>query len=210
MIIYTMSLLPRFFHPSRDGAGSLYTVEHFQAIRQRLTPDGLFCQWLPLFQLDIPTLRLITRSFLQVFPQAQLHLAHFSLRQPLLCLLGGQGEISFSDNWLLPRVHDRNLQQQLVQARLNSDFALFGGFLAGASALTKFTQGVPLNTDDFSPRYFSSAEFRLWSTPVRRANVYLSWWSYWQLIAVHCCHLISDTVILINAWKTIGERGIGF
>ena len=44
------------FHPSRDGAGSLYTVEHFTAIRRLLTERGLFCQWLPLYQLDLETL----------------------------------------------------------------------------------------------------------------------------------------------------------
>jgi spermidine synthase len=32
------------FHPSRDGAGSLYTLEHFEAIRGRLAAGGLFMQ----------------------------------------------------------------------------------------------------------------------------------------------------------------------
>src|SRR5439155_19842133 len=31
------------FHPARDGAGSLYTLEHFRAVRERLAPGGLFC-----------------------------------------------------------------------------------------------------------------------------------------------------------------------
>ena len=43
------------FHPSRDGAGSLYTQEHFAAIRNLLSEKGLFCQWLPLYQLDLET-----------------------------------------------------------------------------------------------------------------------------------------------------------
>ena len=51
------------FHPARSGSGALYTVEHFQAVRDRLTPEGLFCQWLPLHQLDLDTLRSIVRSF---------------------------------------------------------------------------------------------------------------------------------------------------
>src|SRR5262249_11574243 len=32
------------FHPARSGSGSLYTVEHFEAVRQRLEPRGVFCQ----------------------------------------------------------------------------------------------------------------------------------------------------------------------
>ena len=77
------------FHPARDGAGSLYTVEHFQAIRARLKPGGLFCQWLPLYQLDLPVLQTIIRTFLQVFPEGSAVLAHFSLKTPILGLVGG-------------------------------------------------------------------------------------------------------------------------
>ncbi|MCG8316018.1 MAG: hypothetical protein MI976_22630 [Pseudomonadales bacterium] len=152
-------IIAEVFHPSRDGAGSLYTVEHFRAVRERLSPQGLFCQWLPLFQLDLDTLRLITRSYLEVFPNAQMHLAHFSLRQPLLCLLGGNGLKGFEENWLLKRVHDRSLQQQLVKTRLNSDFALFGGYLGGPQALDLFAQGVPLNTDDHPHVIFDAPSF---------------------------------------------------
>lgn len=141
-------IIAEVFHPSRDGAGALYTVEHFAAVRERLAPGGLFCQWLPLFQLELDTLQTIVRSFLQVFPRAQMHLAHFSLGQPLLCLLGGRDEIRFGPDWLIQRVHDRTLQQQLVRLRLNSDFALFGGYLGGAAALAHFAGTGPLNTDD--------------------------------------------------------------
>ena len=117
-------------------------------MRERLAPDGLFCQWLPLFQLELDTLKLILRSFLAVFPDAQMHLAHFSLGQPLLCLLGSREELVFSPDWLLSRVTDRALQQQLVQLRLNSDFALFGGYLGGAAALKRVAGSGALNSDD--------------------------------------------------------------
>ena len=73
----------------------------FSAIRKRLNPDGIFCQWLPLFQLDIDTLKLIVRSFIQVFPHAEMHLAHFSIQQPILCLLGSKEKVTYSENWLL-------------------------------------------------------------------------------------------------------------
>ena len=147
------------FHPSRDGAGALYTVEHFQAVKARLNPDGLFCQWLPLFQLDLNTLRSIVQSFLVAFPDAQMHVGHFSLQQPILCLLGGRQPRLYSENWLLNRVHDRQLQQQLVGLRLNSDFALFGGFLADARALRRFAGDAPLNTDDNAVITFSAPDF---------------------------------------------------
>src|SRR5207247_1000308 len=70
------------FHPARDGAGALYTLEHFSAIRDRLAPGGLFCQWLPLYQLDDFTLRVIVRTFLEVFPLSRAYLLRPNIDTP--------------------------------------------------------------------------------------------------------------------------------
>ena len=152
-------IIAEIFHPSRDGAGALYAVEHYRAIKERLNNNGKFCQWLPLFQLDIPTLKTIIRSFIDVFPYAQMHLGHFSLQQPILCLLGSQQALNFEQDWLINRVFDPRLQQQLVQARLNSDFALFGGYLADRDALKRFAGMGPLNTDDLPDVIYSAPQF---------------------------------------------------
>jgi spermidine synthase len=56
------------FHPARSGSAALYTVEHFEAVRRRLDASGVFCQWLPVHQLDLGTLRSIVRSFVTVYP----------------------------------------------------------------------------------------------------------------------------------------------
>jgi spermidine synthase len=145
-------IVAEVFHPSRHGAGALYTVEHFQAVRERLRDGGLFCQWLPLFQLDLPTLRLILRSFLAVFPETQLHLAHFSLRQPILGLIAvreGAGHLpTWGPGWLARRIDDPRLARAVEVLRLDSDLALFGGFVAAAPALREFAGDGPLNTDD--------------------------------------------------------------
>ena len=74
------------FHPARSGSGALYTVEHFAAVRARLADGGLFCQWLPLHQLDLETLRSIVRQFLAVYPRGTALLATYSLDTPVLGL----------------------------------------------------------------------------------------------------------------------------
>lgn len=141
-------IIGEIFHPARDGAGSLYTQEHFTAVKNRLADGGSFCQWLPLFQLDLPSLQTIVRTFVQVFPSARLHLGHYSLQQPILCLEGSVQEQLYPPDWLLNRVPDPALQDQLVQLRLNSDFALLGGYLASREELLQFAGIGPLNTDD--------------------------------------------------------------
>jgi spermidine synthase len=75
--------------PWRPGEGELLTLEHFAAARSRLAPGGLFCQWLPLFQLSEPELWILLRTFLSVFPRAQLWRGDFSIDVPALALVGG-------------------------------------------------------------------------------------------------------------------------
>lgn len=147
------------FHPSRDGAGSLYTLEHFEAIRARLAAGGLFMQWLPLYQLDLDTLRVITKTYLQVFPDARAFLAHYSLKAPIIGLLGGAGSSRYAAGWLERRVRDPVLARELTALRLGSDYELFGGLLADGSELMAFADDAPLNTDDHPVVTFEAPRF---------------------------------------------------
>jgi spermidine synthase len=137
------------FHPWIDGAGFLYTREHFQAVRDRLNPGGLFCQWLPLHQLDLPTLRLIVRTFGSVFPDAQVYLATFSLETPIIALIGGvPPSRRYPADWYDERVRDAALRRRLEAVGLRDGFALFGLYLAGGDELARFAGRGSLNTDD--------------------------------------------------------------
>lgn len=54
------------------GVGNLFTVDAYALMARRLAPDGLVVQWLPLYETDDETLRLILRSFRAVFPHVTL------------------------------------------------------------------------------------------------------------------------------------------
>lgn len=136
------------FHPAKDGSGLLYTVEHFAAVRDRLTPDGVFVQWLPLHQLDLATLRLIVRSFLAVFPDATLSMGNYNLVTPILALSGHRDGARPSLARLAERMADAPLAEPLARVGLGDPFAVFGRHMAGAEALAAFAGPGPLNTDD--------------------------------------------------------------
>ena len=74
--------------PWRQGEGALLTLEHFSAARQALAPGGLFCQWLPLFQLSEPEVQILLRTFLSIFPRAFVWRGDFSPNQPTIALIG--------------------------------------------------------------------------------------------------------------------------
>lgn len=136
------------FHPARSGSGALYTVEHFRAVKNRLAPEGLFCQWLPLHQLDLDTLRSVVRSFMAVYPQGWAMLATNSLDTPTVGLIarGDGGRLDVA------RIRDRLAGAAMgngpAEFGIPDDFSLLGSFIAGPDSLARFTGNAPLNTDD--------------------------------------------------------------
>jgi spermidine synthase len=128
------------FHPARDGAATLYTKEHFTVIRSRLNPGGIFCQWLPLHQMDETMLRIVIRTFLEVSPNAHAYLLHWSVDVPVLGLIG-------TEQW---PDHGN---------RVADDPKVSGGFIAGPDALRRFSGNTSLNTDDHQVLTYAAARF---------------------------------------------------
>jgi spermidine synthase len=136
------------FHPARSGSGALYTVEHFRAVHDRLSDAGVFCQWLPLHQLDLGTLRSIVQSFMTVYPNGAAMLATNSLDTPVLGLVARRDGQRFDLQQVRDRLGNNHLPQRLADFGLADDLALLGSFIAGPQALARFAGDAQLNTDD--------------------------------------------------------------
>jgi spermidine synthase len=137
------------FHPALDGSGSLYTVEHFGAVKKRLSPGGVFCQWLPLYQLDLPSLRAIIRAFLEIYPEGSAWLNHYSVRTPMLALIGPRDGINLDLDALAARLRDPPVSSIVRPLGFEAPIDLLGQYLAGPRALSTFAGQGPRNTDDF-------------------------------------------------------------
>ncbi|MEP7057921.1 MAG: fused MFS/spermidine synthase [Caldimonas sp.] len=136
------------FHPARSGSGALYTVEHFEAVRARMAEGGIFCQWLPLHQLDLATLRSIVRSFIDVYPNGAAILASNSLETPVLGLVGTRNESRFDIDAVRDRLARTAFPMDLAGFGIDDEYALLGSFVAGPKALARFAGDAPANTDD--------------------------------------------------------------
>lgn len=147
------------FHPARDGAGYLYTVEHFTAVKNRLNKDGLFCQWLPLYQLDTDTLKIIIKSFLEAFSESQAYLAHYSVKQPIIGLVGSLEPHRYPERWFRNKMRDKTIREKVLPLKYDSFYSLFGTLLAGKKQLEAFTADSPLNTDEHPVVLFKAPLF---------------------------------------------------
>ena len=76
------------FRPWVSGVGRLYSREHFAAVRRSLRPGGMFCQWLPMYQLNTYQFEIILATFQQVFPETFLVRGTFQASEPSLGLIG--------------------------------------------------------------------------------------------------------------------------
>jgi spermidine synthase len=153
-------IIADLFHPAQDGAAFLYTREHFQRIRSRLAPDGLFCQWLPLHQLDLQTFRDITRTFLVVFPHAEAWLLRPNIDAPVVGLVAfNTNRPQFSSAAIESRLANQPLATQLRRVALGDPVRLFGSFLAGPQSLRAFAVDGRLNTDSFPIVMFEAPAF---------------------------------------------------
>jgi spermidine synthase len=76
------------FVPWHAGTSSLYAREIYETAARRLRPGGLFCQWLPLYQLTRDEFDVIVRTFFTAFPHATLWRDDFYLNRPVVGLIG--------------------------------------------------------------------------------------------------------------------------
>ena len=120
------------FLPWRVGVGSLYTREHFAAVRARLREGGLFAQWLPLYQMSRDEFGIIARTMLEVFPLVTLWRGDFLAKRSIVMLVGHADDTPFAPHKLF-RVDDIPFTAQ------------YAGNLTAARHLLN---DYPLNTDD--------------------------------------------------------------
>ena len=167
------------FHPARSGSASMYTVEHFEAVKARLAPGGIFCQWLPLHQMDLATLRSIVRSYTAVYPQAFAILATHSLDTPVVGLVSRRDGAPLQLSQVRQRLASARLEPGAADYGIHDEWALLGSLVAGPTALKRWAQGAPLNTDDhpvvsyLAPRATYAPE----ATPAARLLGLLQEWS---------------------------------
>lgn len=95
------------FVPWESKTGYLYTVEHFEAVRARLTEGGVFCLWLAGWQLGPREFEIIAQSMDAVFEHVAVWQLSRHSRRPLFALVGVDREHRLSRAELEARMKQR-------------------------------------------------------------------------------------------------------
>jgi spermidine synthase len=135
------------FTPWHQGTGTLYTVEQFKLAKKHLTSNGIFAQWLPLYQLTPESFKTISATFASVFPQVTLWRADFSTSRASIVLIGQASGTSLDQ-----RVLEKNITNIIETSAEKADSSkphmagLF--YLGNLQAIKDSLSGIPINTDD--------------------------------------------------------------
>jgi spermidine synthase len=86
------AIVEDLFIPYMPTAAAMYTEDHYRDALAHLTERGVFCQWLPLYQLSQTELSIIVATFNEVFPRGSLWTPSFRTL-PILGLVGTRGDL---------------------------------------------------------------------------------------------------------------------
>ncbi len=177
------------FLPWGSGEGRLFSVEHFRAVKRSLKPGGVYCQWLPMYQLMPGHFESILATFLQAFPKAHLFVNGFRPDQPMLALVGFQeGDPDWAavakrcgENRAAPKVQDPTV----LDARLLA--------MCYVGARTRGAATAGINTLGNSKLEFEAARERLTG---ELATKYLAGqrWTSWLMDQAAACEPVSGEI----------------
>jgi len=137
-------------NPWLAGVATLYTPEFFRVVRSRLADDGVFCQWVQLYQLPLPVVAGIVRNVRAVFPHVQLW---FGAPGDVM-VLGSPRPLRYDRAWLSRLVGPGGALELLGREYLGVDQPedYFGHFLFGEAGVARLLERPAIVHRDDRPR----------------------------------------------------------
>ena len=81
-------IISDLFTPWKAGTGNLYTLEHYRTARDRLKEDGVFVQWMPLYQVSQAELGSIAATMDEAFEQVVMWRGDLYASRSIVALVG--------------------------------------------------------------------------------------------------------------------------
>jgi hypothetical protein len=137
-------------NPWVGGIATLYTPEFFRIARSRLAADGVFCQWIQLYQLPLPVVAGIVRSLQSVFPYVHVWFGGTAD----LVVLASPKPLAYDRRWINELLGDGGPMHALSREWLSLDTPdeYFGRLLLGDSGVARLVARATFNHDDNRPR----------------------------------------------------------
>jgi spermidine synthase len=133
-------------HPWVPGVANLFTREFFQLGRDRLADDGIFVQWLQIYQLSTDSLRSVLGTFHETFPYVQVFRVEGALKGKDLLVVGSR--IPLTLDRIKERISDPRIAAELARVNIKSEADVRAWYLCDEKQLGPAVAGAVINTDD--------------------------------------------------------------
>src|SRR5688572_8122516 len=132
-------------NPWIAGVASLFTSEFYERAAEVLKPDGVFAQWIQLYELDPEDLRMILREFQEKFPHVSVWVSSGDLivigtRQPQQLNLSRWVQLAAEDPRLVREMRD--------YFKLPRAEGLLAYYVMGSDTVREFSANAGHNSDD--------------------------------------------------------------
>ncbi|MFN0244079.1 MAG: fused MFS/spermidine synthase [Planctomycetota bacterium] len=136
---------------------NLYTREFYELAREHMTDDGVICQWINVILLPEREMKMLIRTFLDVFPQGS---AWSGSGFADLLLIGSPKTIRFTPAEIQARFDAPLVRADLERIGFRSPIELLSLHMMGPDDLAKYVAGVRSITDDWTYVDFSVPQSR--------------------------------------------------
>lgn len=133
-------------HPWVPGVANLFTQEFFELGRARLGEQGIFVQWLQIYQLSTESLRSVLATYHRVFPHVLVFRVGGLNKGKDLLLVGGNQPLNLDR--LAERIADPRVAAELARVDLKTADDVRAWFVCDESKLGPAVAGARINTDD--------------------------------------------------------------
>jgi spermidine synthase len=133
-------------HPWVPGVANLFTQEFFELGRSRLSEQGIFVQWVQIYQLSTESLRSVLATYQKVFPHVLVFRVGGSSRGKDLLLVGSNHPLSLDQ--ISQGLADQRMTAELARVNLKSEDDIRSWFVCDESRLGPAVAGARINTDD--------------------------------------------------------------
>jgi len=130
-------------HPWTQGSGYLYTAEYFKIASARLSPGGIMCQWLPIYELSVDNLKSVVKTFSKSFKYTMAWLTQTDAE-----LIGSNEPLIIDEAQLTRRLADPAVSGDLKPVMMETATDFLSYFIMGTAGLKAFSRGGIINTDD--------------------------------------------------------------
>ena len=133
------------FHPLASSKGSnLYTTDFYRWCKRILTEDGIICQWIPLKRLPETHLKIIVRTFIEIFPNTTIW---YKYTPDFAILIGTPERLEINYKRFMDRAQTPRIQETLADDDLDG-MSLLDSFMMGEKAVRTYVGDAPIHTDN--------------------------------------------------------------